>query len=199
MGPSLHFLGTGKGESIRGTLSEGGFLIRTAKATVLVNPGPGAAQGLGALKIREVDAIVIGDPSRAHDANLVKAGRVITENADVKGIQVIKKESGFQFKIPDGAITYVTDEIKLKDMKQYACEVMVLDAHGQDEQLILKIQPRLAILTGYDLSYYNRKPVYLARELQKSTGVQTIAAKDDMTVDLYSYGALAEQKSLSKF
>jgi len=54
-------------------------------------------------------------------------------------------------------------------------------------------------LTGYTRKTLLKNPVYLARELKEKTGTQVVAARDGLTIDLYSYSALSEQKALSKF
>jgi len=196
MAPTLYFIGTGSAET-RGQLNEGGFLIRTDKTTLHVDPGPGAAHGLGRLKIKEVDAIVMSSSERSHDASLIKSKQIITDKTRVDTIDIIKKDEGYLFKHPDGSIGYITN--KVKKMKDYQADVLVIAAHGQEEKLLTTLKPRLAILTTYSHSMKTGNPLYYARDLQKKTGVQTIAAHDELTVDLDSYSALSEQKALSKF
>jgi len=93
------------------------------------------------------------------------------------------------FRLPDLVLAYITEHVDLRKIKDYACDVLVLKAHKQDEELISKIQPKLVILRNY------KEPMYAARELQKKTGVQTIAATEGLTLDLSDYSALAEQNN----
>lgn len=195
MGPLLYFLGTGT-EETRGELSEGGFLLKTDRATLHFDPGPGAAQGLRKLKLNNVDALVISSPARAHDANLITATQTIIGDADFNGIHLRKHDNGFRITHTDGSILYLTEPAK--PAKQTA-DVLILATHKNAEKLITTIKPKLVILTGYTQREQKNNPVYLARELQKNTGIQTIAAQDNLTVDLDSYSAIAAQKSLEKF
>jgi len=195
MAPKLYFLGTGGSADVRGLLSEGGFLIKTEKAVLHVDPGPGAAVALGSAKIKPT-GVLIAHPDRGHDADLVKAEHVDKQHGD---IEVFKKEKGVVFRLPECKISYITHKLSVKEMANYAADVLVLSVHDNSEKLITKLKPKLTILTCFDLSMHNKNPVYIARDLQKATGIQTIAAEDGLTVDLYSYSALPEQKSLKKF
>ena len=184
----LYFIGTGT-PTTRGQLNEGGFLLRTDKTVISVDPGPGAAQTK-----QNVNAIVLSSPERGHDALLLNAP--IKEQGKIADIDVVKKENGLFFRTPDGTISYVTEKIKMKDIKNYTCDVLILYGH-YDEKLILKIKPRLTLLTGFAASIEN--PLYIARDLQKKTNRQVISAKDGLTVDLRNYSALSEQKGLGKY
>ncbi len=104
----------------------------------------------------------------------------------------ITKKAGTVYKLPDCTIAHITGTVETKEIKEYQAEVIILPPK-QAEQIITKIKPKLAIITE------DKESVYIARELQKKTGIQTIAAQNNLTVDLYSYSALAEQKSLGKF
>lgn len=196
MALALYFIGTGSPKT-RGERSEGGFLIKTDQTTIHVDPGPGAAYGLRRIKVNEIDAIIITAPERGHDAPLLPAKQTIIDSGEIDGVEVAKKPGGYTFRHPDGTLSYLTQKISTRDAKQYAADVLVFLNHDNAESVIAKLKPKLAILT-YFTSLRNN-PVYMARELQKKTGVQTIAAHDDLTVDLDSYSALSEQKALSKF
>ncbi len=53
-------------------------------------------------------------------------------------------------------------------------------------KIIEKVQPKLAIIQHYGAKMLRARPVYEAREIQRATGVRTIAALDGMRVDLKS-------------
>ncbi len=105
----------------------------------------------------------------------------------------LTKKAGIIYQLPDCTIAHITGKVEPKEIKEYQAEVIILPPK-QAEQIITKIKPKLAIIISLE-----ENPVYIARELQKKTGIQTIAAEDNLTVDLYAYSALAEQKSLGKF
>ncbi len=104
----------------------------------------------------------------------------------------LTKKAGNIYKLPDCTIAHITGKVEKKEIKEYQAEVIILPPK-QAEQIITKIKPKLAIITS------DKESVYIAREIQKKTGIQTIAAENNLTVDLYAYSALAEQKSLGKF
>ncbi|VVB81439.1 Uncharacterised protein [uncultured archaeon] len=106
--------------------------------------------------------------------------------------ETLTKKAGIIYKLPDCTIAHITGKVEKKEIKEYQAEVIILPTK-QAEQIITKLKPKLAILCG------DKEAVYTARELQHKTGIQTIAAEDNLVVDLYAYSALAEQKSLGKF
>jgi len=52
------------------------------------------------------------------------------------------------------------------------------------EKLIKKIQPKMAILTHFGLNMIRAKPWIVAEKLSNATGLEVIAARDGMMVDL---------------
>ena len=66
-------------------------------------------------------------------------------------------------------------------------------------KIIKKAKPKLAILTHFGNKLLNSNPIYEAREIQKQTGVQVIAAEDGMSIDPVSYSANMKQKTLNLY
>ncbi len=54
--------------------------------------------------------------------------------------------------------------------------------------IIAQVKPKLAILTGFGLEMLKADPLLEAREVQRLTGVQTIAAVDGLAISPSSYG-----------
>ena len=100
-------------------------------------------------------------------------------------INVEKKTAGFIITLPDVKIVILLCPVARKEIKEYACDVLVLEK--KDVKLLSAIKPRLAILRGN---------LYDSRELAKKTGVQVIAAQP--VIDLFSYNALGNQNYLLK-
>ena len=75
------------------------------------------------------------------------------------------------------------------------------DALNSDdaEKIIKKASPQLAILTGFGIKMLQAETLYEAREMQKSTGIQIIAAKDGMTINPVSFTTTVRQKKLKSF
>jgi len=63
-------------------------------------------------------------------------------------------------------------------------------------KIIKEVKPRLAILQHFGIEIVKGDPLYLIREVQKATGVQTIAAKDGMVINPLSYSVDRGQRTL---
>lgn len=66
-------------------------------------------------------------------------------------------------------------------------------------KLLIKTKPKLAITTHFNKIMLEKNPMYEAREIQKKSGIQTIAAHDGMVIEPSSYSAELKQKQLSSF
>jgi ribonuclease BN (tRNA processing enzyme) len=130
-----------------------------------------------------------------------------TKHTDELGI-------GFKFHSNDHIITYTSDtDMNSKIMKSYEgsdiiifnCERPFIDPlnHHLSSQKVVdvinEVRPKLAILTHFGKKMLESNPLYEAREIQKLTGVQTIAAHDGLMIDPMSYSAASAQKKLSGY
>jgi len=66
-------------------------------------------------------------------------------------------------------------------------------------KIIQKVKPRLAIITHFGLEMLKADPLLEAREIQKQTNIQTIAAKDGLVISPEAYSAKSPQHRLSSF
>ncbi len=66
-------------------------------------------------------------------------------------------------------------------------------------KMLKKAQPKLCVLTHFSQKMLDAHPLYEAREIQKQTGVQVIAAEDGLTINPASYSAELKQKTLNTF
>lgn len=64
-------------------------------------------------------------------------------------------------------------------------------------KLIDQIKPKLAIITHFGQKMLGENPIYQAREIQRRTGIQVIAARDGMVVNPITYSASVHHKSLN--
>ncbi len=55
-------------------------------------------------------------------------------------------------------------------------------------KIISHVRPRLAIITHFGLEMIKADPLHQAREIQRITGVQTIAARDGLAISGSGYG-----------
>jgi len=121
---------------------------------------------------------------------------------------------GFKFYTPDFVLGYTSITAYSKELIQayHGCDVLILNTQNPGEEksenslntaeakkLIIKINPKLAILTGFGIRMIKADPLYEAREIQKTTGIQVLAAKDGMVISPSSYSAKSSQKRLNLF
>jgi len=66
-------------------------------------------------------------------------------------------------------------------------------------KIIKEVSPRLAIIQHFGIEMIKADPMYQIREIQKATGIQTIAAKDGMVINPLSYSVDHGQRTLQSF
>ncbi len=121
---------------------------------------------------------------------------------------------GFKFFTPYFTLAYTSDTRLSADIvKQLKnANILVLNVpffrrgEGKNnlsvedaEEIIREVKPNVAILTHFGIEMLKADPLYQAREVQKKTGVQTIAARDGMEIDLLSYAVDKGQRTLEGF
>jgi ribonuclease BN (tRNA processing enzyme) len=121
---------------------------------------------------------------------------------------------GFKFYTPDFVLGYTSTTAYSKELiKAYqGCDVLILNVLNPGEEkgeghlnteeakkIIMKINPKLAVLNNFGIRMIKADPLYEAREIQKETGIQVLAAKDGMIVSPSSYSAKSSQKRLNLF
>ncbi len=110
---------------------------------------------------------------------------------------------GFKFFFPKFTLSYTGDTTITDDLLEelMGSDILVLNvpypgnkAQGQnlDTETAIKIvshvRPRLVIITHFGQDMLKADPIQEAREIQRITGVQTIAAQDGLVVSPGSYG-----------
>ncbi|MBN1502061.1 MBL fold metallo-hydrolase [Candidatus Woesearchaeota archaeon] len=122
------------------------------------------------------------------------------ENIDIRATEtkhLDKKGVGFRFNTPRVSIGYTSDTEYFSNLVNEFKDIDILilnvvnptnneskDNLNTDDavKLIEKIKPQLAIITHFGIKMLKADPLYEAREIQKQTGVHTIAAKDGMAI-----------------
>ncbi|MBC8444422.1 hypothetical protein H8D83_02435 [Candidatus Woesearchaeota archaeon] len=66
-------------------------------------------------------------------------------------------------------------------------------------KIINKVKPKVVIITHFGIKMLKADPLYEAREIQKQTGIQIIAAKDGMVINPISYSTGLRQKTLNMY
>lgn len=115
---------------------------------------------------------------------------------------------GLKFHLRNLSLAIVADTGYFPELAAaYRADVLVLNTltlhHGpltqgihldvdDAERLIKSIRPRLAVLTHFGMRIINYGPSRVSRQLSEKTGVEVIAAEDEMTINL---DRLGEEKS----
>ncbi len=147
-------------------------------------------------------------PQQSKDFDEVTVRTLRTKHSDESAI-------GLKFTTPDLTITYTSDTGYSKDiLSDYKnSDILILnnvhpaktkkDSNNlstEDSIKILKVvKPSLAIIQHYGSKMYEANPLYEARNIQKETDIQTIAAKDGLMINPLSKSVSLRQKSLSQY
>lgn len=110
---------------------------------------------------------------------------------------------GFKFFCPKLTLSYTGDTAYSEQLigELAGTDVLILNvpypgnkAEGKNLdtesaiRMISKVQPKLAIITHFGLEMIKADPMFEAREIQRLTGIQTIAAQDGLAITPGSYG-----------
>ncbi|RMD58514.1 hypothetical protein D6825_00555 [Candidatus Woesearchaeota archaeon] len=183
---NIHFLG------VEGDPEFCGTLIQDNKFSLVLDPCPGAAAILKRLGVGRIDACIITDESFSYSASLI-SDNVVGESANLDYCRVDLSQGCVRIIVPDARIVFISDSSCALSAGHVA-DVIVLPVSAFDS--LKSSRPRLAIfLPCID----SPNPLYVARDARKKFGVQAIAARPGLTVDLGAYSALSEQKGLGKF
>ncbi|MDD5086748.1 MAG: MBL fold metallo-hydrolase [Candidatus Nanoarchaeia archaeon] len=121
---------------------------------------------------------------------------------------------GFKFVTPDFTLSYVSDTVNFTGLAESHkdSEIIIMNVvnpsgvsskinmNSDDAvEIIKKVKPKLAIIQHFGIKMINADPMYEAREIQKKTDTQVIAAKDGMVINPLSYSSSLRQKKLDSF
>jgi L-ascorbate metabolism protein UlaG (beta-lactamase superfamily) len=154
-----------------------------------------------------VERVIALDKGQKVGIEMVEIHAVPVEAHDATAI-------GFKFYCPRFTLGYVPETKYTKELvdnlsgsdiliitlpvpenKENKCVMDKMDAM----KLVQKIRPRLAIITHFGLDMLRADPLIVARDIQRKTNVQTIAAKDGLSINPDSYSAKSPQYRLAKF
>jgi phosphoribosyl 1,2-cyclic phosphodiesterase len=130
-----------------------------------------------------------------------------TRHSDASGI-------GFRIKTADYSIVYSGDTGYFEGIEeQYKpADILILNVQEPFERniegrlnaedavkIIKKTRPVFAIVTHFGVKMLKADPIFVAREIQKQSGIMTMAAKDGITINPLSYSARMRQKKLTSY
>lgn len=136
---------------------------------------------------------------------LSKGERVGVNEVDIKAITAKHHEEnaiGFKIKTKEFTLTYTGDtSFDRKIIRNYeGSDILIMnvvhpsgsenkDLLTSDDavEILKKAIPNLAIITHFGVKMLNADPLYQAREIQKRSGVQVMAAMDGMIINPKNY------------
>jgi len=146
----------------------------------------------------------------------IKPGKkAAVEDIEIHALKTLHTDPstiGFKLLTPKFVLTYTSDtRIKKEIIDQYQkSDILIIncvhpsgakpkDSLSSDDALkiISKVKPKLAVLTHFGSRMLAAKPLYEAREMQKQTNLQVIAAEDGMNIDPVNYSVNRKQKTLN--
>ena len=154
-----------------------------------------------------VERVIVAKPNQ----------RIGIETVEIQTLKAFHKDPnalGFKLITPKFTLTYSGDTKYHKELiEEYKrSDILVLNMvhpsgtsskntdnlNFEDAVRILdKTKPKLAVITHFGKDMLKADPLNEARELQKLTGVQVLAAIDGMSINPVSYSADAKQKTLN--
>ncbi|MFH0875108.1 MAG: MBL fold metallo-hydrolase [archaeon] len=154
-----------------------------------------------------VERVISVNPGSKIGINQLDIKIIKTKHLDTSGV-------GFKFYTPKFTLGYVSDTEYFNDLcEEYGnSDILILNVTHPGSvkcpgsmntesatAFLQKTKPRLAIITHFGVKMLESDPLYEARELQKETGVQVIAAKDGMIISPETYSSEQRQKTLKSY
>ena len=123
--------------------------------------------------------------------------KIAIENIEIRTLATEHKDPdtvGFKFFTPKFVLSYTADTAYKKELvDQYSKSDILILNHA----LPFDTKKPETLSSDDVIKIINTNPIYEAREIQKQTGVQVIAAEDGMAIDPISYSADLKQKTLN--
>lgn len=177
------------------------------KKGILITSGFGEKENLSNFHKNAVKDHVVLKPKEKSEI-----GNVIVKATETKGHG--DYTIGYKVFTPNFVLGYTSDTSffpRLID-EFNGCDILVvntikpkgqkLEGHMNSDdaaKLIKGVKPKLAILQHFGRSMLEANPVYEARNVQKQSGVQIIAAQDGLVVDASSYSVSLKQKTINLY
>lgn len=154
-----------------------------------------------------VEKVIKVEPGKKIGINKIEIHTTKTEHSDETAI-------GFRIFTPDYTMVYSGDTAYSKDLvEEYkGADVLILNVKvgfgktspgnlSADDvvKLTNEIKPRLVVITHYGMKLLQENPLHVAREIQKQTDVQIIAAKDGMVINPKAYSSGKQQQTLIQY
>ncbi|MBN2423241.1 MBL fold metallo-hydrolase [Candidatus Woesearchaeota archaeon] len=156
---------------------------------------------------RCVERYIALDPDSKVGINHIDIKLTETKHLDENGV-------GFKFFAPKFTMGYTSDtEFTNEIADQYKnTDILILcvisprntkqkGSLNTDDAIkfIERAKPKLAIITHFGIKMLQADPIYEAREIQKQSQAQVIAAKDGLVINPVSFSSSVRQKTLKNY
>jgi ribonuclease BN (tRNA processing enzyme) len=173
----------------------------------VVNGGEGNSAALGTFAGSCLERIIVVGGGQKTAVEDLEVHAVITAHSDPTSV-------GFRILAPSFTLGYTGDTAFRKEISVSfeGCDILILnmtfpgneksDNHLNREgviKMVAHIKPKLAILTHFGFEMLRGDPLIEARQIQLSTGIQTISAHDGLSISPATYAAKSGQSRLNKF
>lgn len=149
------------------------------------------------------EKIMVLEPGKRIGVENIEVAALPTKHLDAEGI-------GFKIYTPYFVMAYSGDTKYFNDLTNAydGSDILILNVTNPGDEksdklnvedtvkIVAKVKPRLVIITHFGIKMIKEDPIIQAREIQRRTGVQTIAAKDGMVITPGTYSAKSRQKTL---
>lgn len=134
--------------------------------------------------------------------------RIGINDIDIEVIDLEEDNCGYKLLTPKFNMAYIPHTIKTEELLNLEdIDILILNLKDsveakdslnamQAQNIISKLMPQIAIITGFGAKMLENEALYECREIQKNTGIQVISAKDGMTINPASFSAVVRQKKL---
>jgi len=149
---------------------------------------------------------------------VVEAGQMVAVNEiEIKALHANHTEKGtigFRFVTPNFVLVYSSDtEYSPKLIEEYKdTDILILNVHSPGEEdavgnlntvnaikIVEGVKPKLTIIQHFGKRMLEADPIQEAREIQKQTKLQVIAAKDGLTINPLTHSSKIRQKTLTVY
>lgn len=154
-----------------------------------------------------VEKVINIGPGAKIGINNITISTTKTKHFDSEGI-------GFIFETPKYSIGYTSDtEFTEEIADQYSkCGMLILNCKHPKElkqeghlnsddvvKFLQKTKPKLAVITHFGIKMIEANPLYEARDIQKDSKVEVVAAKDGLMINPTSFSSRMRQVTLEPF
>jgi ribonuclease BN (tRNA processing enzyme) len=154
-----------------------------------------------------IEKSIVLEPGQRVGINEIEIKATRTQHSDIDTI-------GFKFITPSFTLGYTSDTGYSKELIEDFKDVDILimntvnpedkkDKHQLNVEDVLRIlpelKPKLAVMTHFGIKMEENDILSIARNIQRQTKIQTIAAIDGMVLNPVSYSVTQRQKTLNLY